>query len=59
MLNISVSQFKKNHQIKKNQILFYTIKSNGVEETENLISNFLIEKNSFIFESVEIDVNKY
>tara|TARA_Y100001970_G_scaffold221356_1_gene272037 strand:- start:582 stop:2036 length:1455 start_codon:yes stop_codon:yes gene_type:complete len=53
MLNISISQFKKNHQNKKNQILFYTIKSNGIEETENLISNFLIEKNSFIFESVE------
>ena len=53
MLNIPLSQFKKKHQNKKNQILFYTISSNGVAETENLINNFLIEKNSFIFESVE------
>ena len=53
MLNISISEFKKNHQNKKNQILFHTIKSNGTKETENLINNFLIEKNSFIFESVE------
>ena len=53
MLNTSVSQFKQKHQNKKNQILFYTIKSDGVNETENLINNFLIEKNSFIFESVE------
>ena len=53
MLNTSVSQFKQKHQNKKNQILFYTIKSDGVYETENLINNFLIEKNSFIFESVE------
>ena len=49
MLNISISEFKKNHQNKKNQILFHTIKSNGTKETENLINNFLIEKNSFIF----------
>ena len=53
MLNISISKFKRNHQNKKNQILFHTIKSDGIEETENLINNFLIEKNSFIFESVE------
>ena len=53
MLNISISEFKRNHKGKKNQILFHTIKSNGVKETENLINNFLIEKNSFIFESVE------
>ena len=53
MLNTSISQFKQKHQNKKNQILFYTIKSDGVYETENLINNFLIEKNSFIFESVE------
>ena len=53
MLNISISEFKRNHQSKKNQILFHTIKSDGVKETENLINNFLIVKNSFIFESVE------
>ena len=53
MLNISISQFKKNHRNGKNQVLFHTIKSNGIKETENLINNFLTEKNSFIFESVE------
>ncbi len=53
MLNLSVSEFKRNHQNKKNQVLYLTIKSNGINETENLINNFLIEKNSFIFESVE------
>ena len=53
MLNISISQFKKKHQNKKNQILLHTIKSDGIKETENLINNFLIEKNSYIFESVE------
>ena len=53
MLNISFSEFKKAHQYRKNQILFHTIKSNGLKETENLINNFLIERNSFIFESVE------
>ncbi len=53
MLNLSISEFKKNHKSKKNQILFHTIKTNGIVETENLINNFLVEKNSFIFESVE------
>ncbi len=53
MLNISITDFKKKHLRKKNQILFHTIKSNGIKETENLVDNFLLEKNSFIFESVE------
>ncbi len=53
MLNISLSQFKQKHQSKKNQIIFHSIESDGINETENLIDNFLIEKNSFIFESVE------
>ena len=53
MLNISISEFKKKHRNKQNQIIFHTIVSDGHKETENLINNFLIEKNSFIFESVE------
>ena len=53
MLNISISEFKKKHRNKQNQIIFHTIVSDGNKETENLINNFLIEKNSFIFESVE------
>ena len=53
MLNIRLSQFKSQYKKKNNQILFYSIKTNGTREIENLINNFLIEKNSFIFESVE------
>ena len=53
MLNIHISEFRKKHKNKKNQILFHTIKSNGVKEINNLIDNFLLENNSFIFESVE------
>ena len=53
MLNKSISEFRINPRKNKNQILFHTIKSNGIKETDNLINNFLIEKNSFIFESVE------
>ena len=53
MLNITISQFIRNHKNKKNQILFHALKSNGIKETKNLINNFLNEKNSFIFESVE------
>ncbi len=53
MLNIRLSQFKSQYKKKNNQVLFYSIKTNGTREIENLIDNFLIEKNSFIFESVE------
>jgi len=53
MLNISSSKFKSQHLRKKNQIIYYSIKTRGEKEIENLINNFLIEKDSFIFESVE------
>ena len=53
MLNIRLSKFKSQYKKKNNQVLFYSIKTNGTREIENLIDNFLIEKNSFIFESVE------
>ena len=53
MLNISLSKFKTQYLIKKNQVLYYSIKTDGEKEIENLINNFLIEKDSFIFESVE------
>ena len=43
MLNISITDFNKKH-LRKNQILFHTIKSNGIKETENLVDNFLLEK---------------
>ena len=53
MLNISLSKFKTQYLRKKNQVLYYSIKTDGEKEIENLINNFLIEKDSFIFESVE------
>ena len=53
MLNRSFKDFKLQHKKKQNQILFCAKKINGDNEITNLINNFLIEKNSFIFESVE------
>ncbi len=53
MLNISLGKFKSQYLRKKNQIIYYSIKTDGEKEIENLINNFLIEKNSFVFESVE------
>ncbi len=53
MLNISLSKFKSEYLKKKNQILYYSIKTNGEKEIVNLINNFLTEKDSFVFESVE------
>ena len=53
MLNIKFEKFKKTHKKKINQVLYYELKSNNSREVENLINNFLQDKNSFIFESVE------
>ncbi len=58
MLNIKFEKFKKTHKKKINQILYYELKSNNSREVENLINNFLQDKNSFIFESVEKGVIK-
>ena len=53
MLNIDFNEFKKIHKQGKNQIIFKVYKSKDDLQIKNLINNFLIEKNSFIFESVE------
>ena len=53
MLNIGLNKFKSLHLKKQNQIIYYSLNTNGINEIENLINNFLIEKDSFIFESVE------
>ena len=53
MLKKSLGKFKSEYLKKKNQIIYYSIKTDGEKEIENLINNFLIEKNSFVFESVE------
>ena len=53
MLNKSFRDFKFQHKRKENQILFISKKIQNNSEILNLINNFLVEKNSFIFESVE------
>ena len=52
-LNVDLKEFKKTYNQKKNQVLYYKIKSKNSFEIENLINNFLEDNNSFIFESVE------
>ena len=53
IINRSFKDFKFRHRSKQNQIIFTSKKVKNDEEIINLIDNFLIEKNSFIFESVE------
>ena len=53
MLNRNFNDFKFQHKRNKNQILYTTRKIRNKEEVLNLIDNFLLEKNSFVFESVE------
>ncbi|MDC3042760.1 anthranilate synthase component I [Candidatus Pelagibacter sp.] len=53
MINRSFKDFKFRHRSKKNQIIFTKKKVKNDEEVLNLVDNFLKEKNSFIFESVE------
>ena len=52
-LNINFNSFKKKHNKKKNQVIFHEISCKNNKTIENIINNFLIKKNSFIFESVE------
>ena len=52
-LNISFTDFKKNHSKKKHQVLFFSRKCSNYTKIENLFKFLLVEKNSFIFESVE------
>ena len=53
MLNRNFNGFKFQHKRNKNQILYTSRKTQNDREVLNLIDNFLNEKNSFIFESVE------
>jgi anthranilate synthase component 1 len=53
IINRSFKEFKFRHRSKKNQIIYTSKKVKNDEEILNLIDNFLDEKNSFIFESVE------
>ena len=58
MLNINFENFKKKHKKKINQVLYSELISKDSKDVENLINNFLEDKNSFIFESVEKGVIK-
>jgi len=53
MINRNFKDFKFQHKRNQNQVLFSSKKIKGDNEVLNLIDNFLAEKNSFIFESVE------
>ena len=53
MLNRNFNDFEFQQKKKKNQILYTSKKTKNDREVLNLIDNFLSEKNSFIFESVE------
>ena len=58
MINRNFKDFKFRHKRKQNQVLFISKKIQNDKEVLNLINNFLVEKNSFIFESVEKGVIK-
>ena len=53
MLNRNFNDFKFQHKRRKNQVIYISKKTKNDREVLNLIDNFLSEKNSFIFESVE------
>jgi anthranilate synthase component 1 len=58
MINRNFKNFKFHHQRNKNQIIYRSKKIKGDQIILNLIDNFLLEKNSFIFESVEKGIIK-
>ncbi len=53
IINRSFNDFKFRHRGKKNQIIYTSERVKKDDDILNLIDNFLPEKNSFIFESVE------
>ena len=53
IINRSFKDFKFRHRSKKNQVIFTSKNVKDGKVILNLINNFLKEKNSFIFESVE------
>ena len=52
-ININLSNFIKKHKNKNNQVIFDKVDCKNNKIIENIIENFLVQKNSFIFESVE------
>ena len=53
IINRNFKDFKFRHRSRKNQTIYTSKRVKNDNEVLNLIDNFLIEKNSFIFESVE------
>ena len=53
IINRSFQEFKFRHRSNKNQLIYTSKIINNNDEVINLINNFLLEKNSFVFESVE------
>ena len=52
-INTNLPNFIKKHKNKNNQVIFHKSDCKNNKIIENIINNFLIRKNSFIFESVE------
>ena len=52
-INSNLKNFRKQHLKKNNQIIYYAEILKNKHIIENLIDNFLIDNNSFVFESVE------
>jgi len=52
-LSIGFSSFKKNHRFKKDQLIYKVKSCKDYKQVENIFNFLLVEKNSFIFESVE------
>ena len=52
-INTNLSNFVKKHKNGNNQVIFHKTNCNNSKIIENIINNFLTQKNSFIFESVE------
>ena len=52
-INTNFINFKRRHKNKENQLIFKKVDCKNSKIIENLINNFLVKKNSFIFESVE------
>ena len=53
IINTNLKSFKKEHIKKKNQVIFSVENFKNEKIIKNLIENFLIDNNSFVFESVE------
>ena len=58
MINRNFKNFQFLHKKNINQVLYTSRKINNKNDVLNLINNFLNEKNSFIFESVEKGIIK-